>query len=61
VAGTSRAIPRSVAANVVANFADLISKILFHYLPPDTSALTILVGTFFKESQLLAPLPDQRV
>ena len=46
---------------MVANFPYLLSKILFHYLPPNAPALTILVGTFFKENQLLAPLSDERV
>jgi hypothetical protein len=51
----------SLAANVASNFPNLLSKILFHYLPPNTPALTILVRAFYKESQLLAPLSDQRV
>jgi hypothetical protein len=61
---TSRGIPpypESASANLAANFADLLSKILFHYSLPNTPALTILVRTFFKESQLLAPLSDQGV
>ena len=38
-----------------------MSEILFHYLSPNTPALTIFVGAFFKESQLLAPLSDEGV
>jgi hypothetical protein len=49
------------AANLAADFADLVCEVSLDHFSPDTAAFAIFIRAFCETGQLLAPLPDEGV
>jgi hypothetical protein len=50
-----------LGADLPPDLSHLACQVLFHMVPPNDTARTVLIRAFFQASQLLPPFPNQGV